>query len=46
VAVGFWLTGCGEPEPPPMTKENFEATKSKQEMMLKKEYGLDRAKAK
>ena len=43
VTAGFVIVGCGEPEPAPLTKEDFEAAKAKQELMLKKEYGLDKA---
>jgi hypothetical protein len=43
---GFFFGGCGEQPPPAMTKEAFEATKAKQEEMLRKEYGLDQQKTK
>jgi hypothetical protein len=33
------LVGCGEGDPPPMTKDALEAAKNDRETIIKKEYG-------
>jgi hypothetical protein len=37
--VAITMQGCGEPEPPPVTVENFQAGKKDREQIIKKEYG-------
>lgn len=39
MVVGFFLAGCVEPQPPPMTTEGFEAAKKDREEIIRKEYG-------
>jgi len=40
-AAAFVSPGCGEPPPPPMTKETYEAAKAEQEKMIINEYGKE-----
>ncbi len=39
VVVASTVVGCSEPEPPPLTKEGFEAAKKDREEIIRKEYG-------
>jgi hypothetical protein len=40
-AFAFALPGCGEPPPPPMTPETYQAAKAEQEKMIINEYGKE-----
>jgi hypothetical protein len=40
-ASAFVPSGCGEPPPPPMTQESYEAAKAEQEKMIINEYGKE-----
>jgi hypothetical protein len=40
-ATAFVPSGCGEPPPPPMTQESYEAAKAEQEKMIINEYGKE-----
>jgi hypothetical protein len=33
------ISGCGDPAPPPMTPETFDAAKKEAEVIIQKEYG-------
>jgi hypothetical protein len=37
----FASPGCGEPPPPPMTPETYQAAKAEQEKMIINEYGKE-----
>jgi hypothetical protein len=39
--ITFVSSGCGEPPPPPMTQESYEAAKAEQEKMIINEYGKE-----
>jgi hypothetical protein len=40
-AAAFASPGCGEPPPPPMTPETYQAAKAEQEKMIINEYGKE-----
>lgn len=39
LVVASSVVGCSEPEPPPLTKEGFEAAQKDREEIIRKEYG-------